>query len=347
MSNNVQTLTGGEFATGSATDNSQTDQFAVYGPDNTIEEDGGNLTVVGEADPGFKPKGNYDTQTTIHLGGSSNAVKTTINVTLDGSGNSSSGATYKSTIDFTVTGKGPSGDANVTFGDDAGTGNNFVDLENQLGTTTVKLVGTDNNIILNGDATNTAVAGNGNEHVEIGDFNDDTFGFTSRVTATGSDNVIDGGDENFTVNAGANINFIRLGDGTNSVTVTGAGNAITVGGGNNVINAGSDAIVAIDGIDGSDSAAFPGYDDSSDRVVPSNPNDTVTIAGTMDTVQATYENVTVNGTGVTGGATIDLGNGNNAVNLGGNGSTVSLGNGSNTVTLTGADNLVQVTSTKG
>ncbi|MBV9782917.1 MAG: hypothetical protein JO264_03775, partial [Acidisphaera sp.] len=356
MSNNVQTLSGGEFANGAATDNSQTDQFAVYGADNVIEENGGNLTVVGEADPGFKPKGNYDTATTIYLGSangnSSPANQTTDTITLDGSGNSvlsgpyssnpDLGHLYKSTISITLTGKGPQGSTNAVDS----TYNNIVELVNDLGNTSVTLTGANNEIRLNGDATNTVVAGSGSDIVAIGGNDDNLFGYKTKITLAGNSNIVNVDDVNATVSGGDSDNSIELGDGTNNVSVTGTGNYIEVRGGNNTINAGSgSATVQITGIDGTNGVAF--VPDPDDAPVPSSPNDTVTIAGSGDLVQATYENVTVNGTGVTGGATIDLGNGNNAVNLGGNASTVSLGNGSNTVTLTGADNLVQVTSTKG
>ncbi|MBV9785307.1 MAG: calcium-binding protein [Acidisphaera sp.] len=357
MSNNVQTLSGNQFAYGSAFDNTGTDQFAVYGPDNTIEEDGGNLTVVGEADPGFKPgHGNYDTGTTIFLNGSSNddgaATKTTDTITLDGSGNSivnNSGYLYKSTISITLTGKGPQNTPNPQAGNYPFLANlnNLVALDNVLGTTSVTLTGMNNAVFLNGDATNTVVTGSGNATVYIGNSDDDTFGHKSKITLGGSSNYVAGGDENYTITGGVNLNSISLGDGTNSVSVTGSFNDITVGGGNNVINAGSRGLVNIVGVDGTDGPTYSNPDGPDDGPVPVSPNDTITMAGSNDTVFATYENVTINGSGATGMATVDLGNGNNAVNLGGNANTISLGDGSNTVTLTGADNLVQVTSTAG
>ena len=194
---------------------------------------------------------------------------------------------------------------------------------------------------LNSDATNVVstgsdLAGNGNASITIGVPFDDHFGGTTKITAAGSGNSISVGDANATVAGGTSNNTIALGDGENKVSVSGTGNTISTGGGDNVINAGgSGAVVSILGVDGASLPAFVSFDDP----IPVAPNDSVTIAGTGDTVTATYENVTVLGTAVTSAATVTLGDGNNTVRLGGTGGdTIAVGNGFNHVNATGDAN---------
>jgi hypothetical protein len=223
-----------------------------------------------------------------------------------------------------------------------GGSNNSVQVLAGAGTV-LGLGGSDNEVALNGNATNAVAIGGGSNIVVIGGGDDDAFGYTSSVALTGDANVVVGGDENFTIGGGVNTNSILLGDGNSSITLTGTQNIVAVGGGSNVIDAGgSGAQVLILGIDGTFPAAFVGEADDTPAVTAA-PTDSVTIAGAGDTVTATYENVTVFGAGVTGGASITLGNGNNTVSLGGTGgNTVTLGNGGNGVNVAGDGNLVTV-----
>ena len=48
----IQTLTGNQFEHGSAIDNTQTDQFLLFGPNNIVQEGAGNVKVTGVSTQG-------------------------------------------------------------------------------------------------------------------------------------------------------------------------------------------------------------------------------------------------------------------------------------------------------
>ena len=312
--NFIWTLTGGEFQAGNAIDNTQTDQFQVYGSGNIIETIGGNLIVNGGS---LAPFG-QDTATTIFQGTS---FGVTDQITLDGGGNTLDGlgSLFGSTVTYTVKGGG---------------GANSVSLNNFGGTTTLSLGGPGNTVILNGDAANKITSTGGGASVSVGSSDDNLFGNSTSIYLGGTGNKVSGGDEDFLVKGGQGR--VVLGDGTNSVILGGGGNNVTVGGGNNTINAGgSTATVNIVGVDGTNGPVYA--PDIFDGPVPPSPTDYVTIAGTKDKVTATYENVIIFGTAVTSAATISLGDGNNAIILGGTGgNTVTVGNGANSINATGS-----------
>jgi hypothetical protein len=323
----IQTLTGDQFESGSAIDNTQTDQFILTGASNYVETIGGNIKVTGVNTPTYGP----DTNSTVLLAASNGITAT---VALHGADNTVMGLDplYDSTVSYTVSGLGSLGGANL------------LSLDNIGGTTTASLAGPMNAVSLNSDATNTistgeSLAGVGDADITIGMPFDDNFGWTTSVTAAGSGNIISVGDADATVSGGTNGNSIALGDGENSVTVSGTGNTISTGGGDNTINAGgSGATVTILGVDGESLPAFVAdYDDP----VPSDPNDVVTIAGTGDVVTATYEDVTVLGTGVTSAATVTLGGGNNTILLNGTGDDdITVGGGTNSIRASGNMNIL-------
>lgn len=329
----IQTLTGFEFEHGSAIDNTQTDQFILTGPSNIVEEGAGNIKVTGVSTATF----GLDTNSTVML---DSAISTTDTIRLDGDTNtvmaSAPGdALTTATVTITATGIGTLA------------GDNTVALVNNGGKTTVSLAGSNDTVALNSDATNTVttgqdLAGNGDATITIGTPFDDNFGGTSKVTVAGAGNSVSAGDANVTVTGGTSSNTVHLGDGANRVVLTGTGNTITTGGGTNTINAGGDgAVVHILGIDGASLAAFaPDIDDPG---LVDHVKDTVVIAGKGDLVTATYEDVTVNGTGVTSAATVTLGDGNDTVNIGGTGGdTLTLGNGFDNVRATGNGNTLVI-----
>ena len=346
-------LTGNELEYGNATGKTGTDRFTVYGPNNTIVEQGGNLIVNGGSQSSY----GWDTATTIVLddtSGNKNQANEKIKINLQGSHNSISG---NDSIDNSFTGKTVDfanlNQATVTItvgGHGSAAGHNTVGLYNYYGSNTVNLAGTDNSIYLNGDAENAVTAGSGHDTVTISSdpiFGDDDYPaayFNSSVKLAGSSNQVFGGDSKFTVTGGVDGNTVALGDGNDSVSLSGANNSISVWGGVDTINAGSgNDTVNILGLDGSLDTTFVADDDSPAKTIPI---DQVTLAGTMDVVNATYEDVVVNGASTTGAASVTLGNGNNQVTLGGDANTVSLGDGSlsgtNTVSLTGNNNSVVV-----
>jgi parallel beta-helix repeat protein len=174
-----------------------------------------------------------------------------------------------------------------------------------------------------------------------------TSAYNMMITLTGSSNeVASQTDVNVNVTGGVNSNAIFLGDGNDSITLSGTGNHVQVGGGTDTITAGSghDAVVIL----GADSLGLPAFvTDPTRPSVPSSPNDIVNLAGADNTVNATYENVTVNGAGTTGGAIINIGNGQNNVFLGGNTNYIFAGNGTDTVAITGNYNYVIITDPTG
>jgi len=241
----------------------------------------------------------------------------------------------------------------------AATGTNTVTAANSAGGNTISAYGTantvtaggsGNNIALNGDAANdvstgasTAAAPN---TVAVGSGYDGLYGYSSTVALGGSGNAVTGGDENFTISGGIGKNTVTLGDGNSTVFLDGTGNSVSVGGGlNSVIAEGSNAAVNIAGAGGLSLAAF--VPDASDPVLLSNPTDFVVIDGTGDSVNATYENVIISGSGVTSLATVNLGGGDNAVTLGGRKNTVNVGDGANSISLSGNGNAVTVTDPAG
>jgi hypothetical protein len=325
-------LTGGTTAFGTAIDNTGTDSFLLYGAGNTVVEGGGNLIVNGG---NLAPFG-WDTQSTILLG---NAYAVNDTITLDGTQNViAGGVLLASTVSIDVTGLTSSGVSKV--------GSNSVSLDNAQGSTSVRLTGQHNAVTLNGDATNTIVTGGAYATVNVGSLtDDDNFGWTTSIKLTGGSNTVTGGDENFTITGGAGHNVISLGDGNNTISLHGKANTISVWGGTNVITAGStNATVTMLGTDGANLTAWA---NDQDDPFAGPPTDTVNIAGTADTVTATYENVIINGSGVTGNAKINLGNGNNSINVGGNFDAIAVGNGGNGIFLTGDNNTVTVTDTVG
>ena len=290
--------------------------------------------------------------------------------TLDGNKNSldDTTATTGSTIKFSVLGNGGANTVNVTDAStseitanigvlgNAGANTVFIDNvgANGTATNTVAIGGSGNKVTLNGEATNTVTftTAGGNEAIigspAIPPGDDNLFGNNSTVTFVGAGNTLWGGDENFSVSGSTGSSAVHVGDGTNVIALGGTGNTVSVWGGNNNINAGgSGAKVTILGIDGLNGPVPK--PDSDDAPVPLSPTDNVTIAGTGDSVTATYENVDVLGTGVTGATVVTLGDGNNSVVLGDNalgnlasGSTVKVGDGSNHVNITGSGSIIDL-----
>jgi len=321
-------LTGDTTMFGTAQNNTQTDNFLVYGAGNTIVEGGGNLVVNG----GDSNEYGWDTNTTIDLG---DALQVTDQINLDGSQNDiSGGVLVDSAVSIDLTGLGS-----------GGSGHNAVSLDNEQGTTVLKMTGKFNDVTLNGDATNTIATGGGYATVSVSTPGDGYYGYTTSIKLGGGHNTVTGGDESFTIKGANGHNTIALGDGNNSITLKGADNTISVWGGTNFITAGSGAdAVSILGEGGTDNQNWT-YNPNNPQSGP--PTDTVDLAGSADAVAATYENVVINGSGTTGNAKINLGGGNNTVDLGGDLNAILLGNGSNNVALTGNDNTVTVTDATG
>ena len=395
MANNVVITDSGVVVYGSALAIPQTDNFFNFGTGNTIIGEGGNINVTGLL---------TDSNTTVNLNSVSGAITGVSDTfTLNGSKNSLTDTTPTtgSTINFKVLGNGGSNSVNVpdassstvnvAIGVDptatAPAGHNSVTLYNMGGTNTVSLGGPDNtawlcgavntatiggpggNVWAMGWATNDITFGGGAATVSVGHADDDHFGYSTTVNFAGTGNLLNGGDENFTVSGSTGSSAVHVGDGENSITMGGTGNTVSVWGGDNTINAGGGGShVTILGLDGT-GAATPTDSDApppDDGPVPMSPTDWVTISGAGDSVSATYENVNIWGTAISG-ATVTLGNGNNTVVLagpgggnhvtvgnggngiavGGSGNVITVGDGANGVTLNGNGNMVTVTDPTG
>ena len=313
-----KSLTGGQTAIGTSVDATDTDQFVVSGLDNSIESGAGNLSVNGSF--------GLDSATRVELTSGSSAVVDT--VSLDGGSNivaMAAGAVLAdASIDVTVA----SGEAN--------SGNNYVQLENAGGTTSVRLSGPGDTVVLNGDANNTvalAPDSAGGSSVVIGAVHDQEFGYASDVTLTGGNNKLFVGDEDATV-IGSTDDLIFLGDGTNNVVVDGTGATIIAGGGNNRIDAGSGEAKVL--LLGADDLLVPGSGPLAET-----PEDVIKLGGTDNTVFATYENLTIEGN-FASDSLISLGNGNNTVTMSGQGNVVLVGTGTNSITFSGSNNDLSV-----
>jgi hypothetical protein len=361
MANNVIIPYSGVTVVGTAQDKTQTDNVYLLGAStDKIVGIGGNLNVIGLSPPGT------DTGNSVYLYSYLGSISgVTDNVTLNGSGNSLTNIMPKgmitpitgSTINDTVLGNGgfntvnltdvTNSTVNVNIGVDgsatAPVGHNTVNIANSGPTAfnTVNLGGPINSVTLNGDATNTVnTLTGGGSTVTIGSKDDDLFGWSSTVTFSGTGNTLNGGDENFTVSGSIGSSTVHVGDGENSITMGGAGNTVSVWGGDNMINAGGGfSHVTILGLDGTGAAIPTDPDGPDDAPVPLSPTDWVTISGASDSVSATYENVNIWGTTISG-ATVSLGNGNNSVVLSGTGggNHVTVGNGGNAISVTGPGN---------
>lgn len=360
-------LTGGETAWGTGENNTQTDNFIVSGAANTIIEGGGNLIVNG-SDGNTLP---YDTNTTIMLGA---ATATTDTIDLNGSYNTieSTGTLLGSNVAIDVSGLGVSdpgwntisldnylgassvilggGNDTVTLTGDSITGvtiqggDNAIAVDNATGgKTSVAVAGGGNTISLNGDSTNTvSITGGGHDTITVGGPGDMLFGYTTTMHLSGNYDVITGGDENFNIAGAMGYNTIKLGDGNDTIRV-GSHNNITVWGGTDTITTGAHSTVDILGIDGLNETTFAPNPNEPQVTLAT---DTVNISGIKVAVTATYENMVINGM-TASYATIDLGNGNNAVTLGGNDNKVALGDGTNNVFLAANGSTVTVTDTTG
>ena len=374
MANSIWITGNDEAVFGTSLNKNQTDNFLNSGTGNTFTGIGGNINITGVASSGVPTDPPTDSNTMIilttgtHVSPPINGVKDTF--TLDGNKNSLTDATATTgaSIKFSVLGNGGGNSVNVT---DANTskitadigvlgnaGGNTVFIDNVgahgTATNTVAIGGSGNKVTLNGEATNTVTftSAGGNEAIigspAIPPGDDNLFGNNSTVTFAGTGNTLFGGDENFKVSGSTGSSAVHVGDGTNVIALGGTGNTVSVWGGNNNINGGgSGAKVTILGIDGLNGPVPT--PDPDDAPVPLSPTDNVTIAGTGDSVTATYENVDVLGTGVTGATVVTLGNGNNSVVLGDNalgnlasGSTVKVGDGSNHVNVTGSGNIIDL-----
>ena len=368
-------LPGGTAAFGTAIDNTGTDVFSIYDADNAVFAGAGNLQVYGN------PLGNLlpppilipDTRTTVTL---KNATGVNDAITIDGSNNlvrmpgallTNAVVTVK--IDTFVSATGQGGNAvtlnlagasiaAVTVGGNLPAGGNLASIANAGGTTAVALSGAGNTVTLTGDIANTvttglSTAGFGAALISIGAPDDNAFASNSTVTVAGNTNRVTIGDAAASVTGGVNANVITAGDGNDFITLAGTGNLVLLGGGNDTVNiGGGGATILILGVDLLNLPAFadpsgaPGDPPTpDDSAVPISPNDVITIAGVLNTVAATYENVTLNGGA--GQANVALGNGNDNVALGGNHNTVAIGSGTNSLTLSGDSNVFTVIDASG
>jgi hypothetical protein len=222
---------------------------------------------------------------------------------------------YDSTIQITGTG-----------------GPNLVSFVNHGGTTSIAL-GTAGNavgganapLILNGDANNSvSYAYGGGAVVNIGSAVDGLSAYDSTVALAGIDNIVAGGDENFTVGNSSGFNDVTLGNGTDQVALGGDSNTVVLGNGNDsltfvgahdsaMLGTGNDAVTLSASLS---SVVFASGD--------AGVTDTVTFQGGHDRIVGGDQNFTITGSKEVG-PHIVLGNGTDTLNLPGVGGNITLG----------------------
>ena len=319
----IQTMTGGQILSGSALDNTQTDTVYVESTGNVFGSIGGNLTLTA-------PIGG-DSDTTVLPAGDG----VTDNITVDGQNN----------VLFNAPGSGlvPLTNATVSYTVNGGTGDNLVELSNGGGggSTTITLGGTDNEVLLNGDADNTVTSVGSGTLIEVGSFHDKMSAFSTTATIGGADSLVEGGDENFTIlgTAVTSAALVELGDGNNIVALKGTGSdLIEVGDGGNSVKATGDNNDVFVG-NGTNSVTLSGNGNFVNVTDPSSSkgSDAIQLGlGTGDTVDLDHAGGTVNGSG-TGTTTVNqAGTQAEKVTLGNGTGLITLGNGNDTVVANGA-----------
>ena len=211
------------------------------------------------------------------------------------------------------------GETNVSLANHGGSTSlvlgNEGDLVNQAG------LGLNDNVTLNGDATNSVAFANGDgAEVSIGSANDGFNYFSSTVEFYGAYNTLAGGDENFTVTDQSGLNALRLGNGANSIALGGDQNSVVLGNGNNVValSGGFNQLSA--GAGNNSVAAAQGHQQLRFAAGGAGSTDTLSLGSNADSVTGGDENFIIAMHG-NGGARIRLGDGNNQV-IAGSGSIV-------------------------
>ena len=193
-------------------------------------------------------------------------------------------------------------------------------------------------ITLNGDATNiVGVQGSGGAVVTIGQAGDGFEGYTSSVTMSGVLNKLAGGDASVTVSTTSGLNSVILGDGNNSLVLAGDQNAVTLGNGNNSLTLEGIHETALLGTGNNVVDGGLGFSSIVFGAGGAGSTDFLQFSGSMNHVTGGDEAFTIFGSA--GGSNIlSLGNGTDAITLGGNANKLSLGSGNDALTLTGQHN---------
>ena len=161
------------------------------------------------------------------------------------------------------------------------TGNNYVDLDNVKGTTTLSLGGTLNYVYLNGDATNSITSTGDHTITDVGYVGDHAGKYTTTEVIGGKNDFVYGGDSNFNV-VGLGVTTmatVGLGNGANTVLLGGDGHDIVnVGNGANTIStAGIKSQVTVG--NGTNSVSFSG---DNNKITAGNGANTLTSNGDLN-----------------------------------------------------------------
>jgi hypothetical protein len=299
--------------TTTVTMNGNSTGYGLFSGNEVFELDGYHNTVLlsGANDTVNINGGEYDS-IDLNSTGFSHAVTDTINL---GSSafNSVTASHALSDAAVSITGiVGPNTISLVNHG-----GSTSVTLGNDGDTSFQSGLGLNDAVSLNGDASNSvAFTSGGGAVVTIGSAGDGFSKFASKISLVGIDNVVTGGDEQFTVNdLTGQLNKVTLGNGNNAIALGGDDNSVTLGNGSNT--------VSLTGL----------FDDvtfgtGSNTISTSNSVDTLIFgaggAGSTDTLNITG-----------GSAYIHSGNENINLNSGTKGTTLvgTLGNGDNTLNM--------------
>jgi hypothetical protein len=318
------------------------------GADNTVSVWGGDNTIVaGGGSSSVKILGVDGTDTATPMPDADDApvpLSPTDNVIISGSGDSVT-ATYENVniwgagvagIATPVTGTATitlgNGNNSIVLGGGTATNNdNIVTVGN--GANTINVTGNGNTITVGDGANGVTLSGNtntvtvndptgvGQDIVQLGAGTGDTVALGDAAgsvtgTGTGTTTVTQAGPNAVTVNLGAGIGDITLGNGPDTVTANGAGTTVTAGNGADTVtaNGGGDAITLGNG---------------ANTVTANGGGDAITLGNGANTV-------TANGPG----NTFAFGNGNNSLTADGGGNHGTFGTpglgGNNTLVATGS-----------
>ena len=235
---------------------------------------------------------------------------------------------------FNMVATSGAGHLNSTLTVQGGTGRNAVNLMNvstaaNLGSNQVTLQGFDNNITVNSNATNIILSGAGRGKVTAGVAGDGDYGFTTSVTAAGTNNNVKGGDQNFVITGGQGFDVISVGNGNNLITEAGPKDSITI---TNTAGIGSSNL--INDFGGGATIMFQAVGNSPYVLFPPGATEQINLAGTNNTViekvtsPLSDRDFTINISGTeasAASANISLGNGIDVITAPGANSTITAG----------------------
>jgi hypothetical protein len=218
--------------------------------------------------------------------------------------------------------------SNALYGANLSIGNGYgvtsVSLVNHGGSTSLSLgndgatvnqfgLGINDNLSLNGDATNNVsfTSGSGAD-ISIGAAGDAYYGYASDVSLYGVYDELFGGDEAFSVAGNAGLSLVELGNGDDSLPLGGQKNTVILGNGNDNVTFADGSSTLHIGTGSDNVATGAGRNHLIFATGGAGSIDTIDLHGGGNVVDGGNENFTIAGTA---SASVHLGDGNNCVTL--------------------------------